>query len=106
LARGYSAQGNDLHQAIHANPGYKGINAPRSMHHRYVFEDVPCSLVPSAAIGKRFGVDVRGIETLIDLACIMHGTDYRHRGRNLARMGLEGLSIEEITRVVERETSQ
>lgn len=106
LARAYSAQGNDLHQAIHANPGYKGINAPRSMHHRYVFEDVPCSLVPIAALGKRFGVDVRGIETLIDLACIMHGTDYRHRGRDLARMGLEGLSIEEITRMVERETSQ
>jgi len=104
LARAYSAQGNNLHTAIHANPGYKGINAPRSMHHRYIFEDVPCSLVPIAALGKRFGVDVRGIETLIDLACIMHGTDYRHRGRNLARLGLEGLSIEEITRMVETGT--
>jgi opine dehydrogenase len=71
------------------------------LNHRYVFEDVPYSLVPIAALGKRFGVDVRGIETLIDLACIMHGTDYRHRGRDLVRMGLEGLSIEEITKLVE-----
>jgi opine dehydrogenase len=101
LARAYSAHGNNLHEAIHANPGYKGINAPRSLNHRYVFEDVPYSLVPIAALGKRFGVDVRGIETLIDLACIMHGTDYRHRGRDLARMGLDGLSIEEITKLVE-----
>lgn len=101
LARAYSAHGDNLHDAIHANPGYKGINAPRLLNHRYVFEDVPYSLVPMAALGKRFGVDVRGIETLIDLACIMHGTDYRHRGRDLARMGLEGLSIEEITKLVE-----
>ena len=34
-------------------------------------------------------------------ACILHGTDYRHRGRNLARMGLEGLSVSEITRLVD-----
>jgi opine dehydrogenase len=101
LARAYSAYGNNLHDAIHANPGYHGINAPSTIHHRYIFEDVPYSLVPMAALGRRFGVDVRGIETLIDLACIMHGTDYRHRGRSLARMGLEGLSIEEITRMIE-----
>jgi opine dehydrogenase len=101
LARAYSAYGDNLHDAIHANPGYHGINAPSTIHHRYIFEDVPYSLVPIAALGQRFGVDVRGIETLIDLACIMHGTDYRHRGRNLARMGLEGLSIEEITRMIE-----
>ena len=101
LARAYSAQGHTLHDAIHANPGYHGINAPSSPHHRYVFEDVPYSLVPIAAFGRRFGVDVRGIETLIDLACIMHGTDYRYRGRNLERMGLDGLSIEEITQLVE-----
>ncbi|MBE2270785.1 MAG: NAD/NADP octopine/nopaline dehydrogenase family protein [Anaerolinea sp.] len=101
LARAYSAHGATLHEAIHANPGYKGINAPATVQHRYIFEDVPYSLVPMAAFGRRFGVDVRGIETLIDMACIIHGTDYRHRGRTLERMGLEGLSIEEITQLVE-----
>jgi opine dehydrogenase len=104
LARAYSAHGDNLREAIHANPGYKGISAPRFIYHRYIFEDVPYSLVPIAALGKRFGVDVRGIETLIDLACIMHGTDYRHRGRDLARMGLEGLSIEEITQLVDSDS--
>jgi opine dehydrogenase len=104
LARAYSAHGDNLYDAIHANPGYQGINAPRSIYHRYIFEDVPFSLVPIAALGRRFGVDVQGIDTLIDLACIMHGTDYRHRGRTLARMGLEGLSIEEITCMVETDS--
>ena len=101
LARAYSAHGDTLYEAMHANPGYKGINAPVSMRHRYIFEDVPYSLVPIAELGRRFGVDVYGIEAMIQLACIIHGTDYRHRGRTLSRMGLDGLSIEEIIRLVE-----
>jgi opine dehydrogenase len=101
LARAYSAHGDNLHEAIHANPGYKGITAPRTLHHRYIFEDVPYSLVPIAELGRRFGVDVLGMEAMIQLACVLHGTDYRHRGRTLKRMGLEGLSLTEITRLVE-----
>jgi opine dehydrogenase len=104
LERAYSAYGDNLHDAIHANPGYKGITAPVTVRHRYIFEDVPYSLVPIAALGRRFGVDVQGIEAMIQLGCIMHGTDYRHRGRTLSRMGLEGLSIEEITNLVEHNT--
>jgi opine dehydrogenase len=105
LVRAYSAHGDNVHDAIHANPGYVGISAPRSIYHRYIFEDVPYSLVPMAALGMRFGVDVHGIETLIHLACMIHGTDYRHRGRDLKRMGLNGLSIEEITQLVDTATS-
>lgn len=101
LARAYSAHGNNLWEAIHDNPGYKGIKAPRTLRHRYIFEDVPCSLVPIAELGKRFGVDVWGIEAMIQLACVIDGTDYRHRGRTLARMGLTGLSLSEITRLVD-----
>jgi opine dehydrogenase len=101
LARAYSAHGETLCDAIHANPGYKGITAPRTLRHRYIFEDVPYSLVPIAELGRRFGVDVLGIEAMIQLACVLHGTDYRHRGRTLSRMGLEGLSVTEITRLVE-----
>ncbi|MBK8137078.1 MAG: NAD/NADP octopine/nopaline dehydrogenase family protein [Chloroflexi bacterium] len=103
LARAYSAHGDTLHEAIHDNPGYRGITAPSSLKHRYITEDVPFSLVPLVAFGRRFGVDVQGIETMIQLACIIHGTDYRHRGRSLGKMGLEGLSIEEITRLIEED---
>jgi opine dehydrogenase len=101
LARAYSAYGENLFESIHANPGYKGITAPRTLRHRYIFEDVPYSLVPISALGRRFGVDVVAMEAMIQLACVLHGTDYRHRGRTLARMGLEGLSVTEITRLVE-----
>lgn len=101
LARAYSAHGSNLYEAIHDNPGYKGIMAPRTLRHRYIFEDVPYSLVPMAELGKRFGVDVWGMEAMTQLACTIDGTDYRHRGRTLKRMGLTGLSLSEITRLVE-----
>ncbi len=106
LARAYSAHGDNLYEAIHDNPGYKGINAPRSLRHRYIFEDVPYSLVPIAELGRRFGVDVWGMEAMIQVACVIHGTDYRHRGRTLAKMGLEGLSVDEIHRLVDTGTAE
>jgi len=100
LASAYSATGSNLDEAMHDNPGYAGILAPRSLRHRYVFEDVPFSLVPIAELGKRFGVNVWAIETLIQLASVVHGTDFNHRGRTLKRMGLTGLSVPEITNLV------
>ncbi|MBN1284727.1 MAG: NAD/NADP octopine/nopaline dehydrogenase family protein [Anaerolineae bacterium] len=97
LATAYSATGENLDEAMHDNPGYQGIKAPRSLRHRYLFEDVPFSLVPIVELGKRFGVNVATIDSMVQLACIIHGTDYSHRGRTLERMGLTGLSVREIT---------
>ncbi len=100
LAKAYSATGTNLYEAMHDNPGYRGIKAPPTLRHRYIFEDVPYSLVPIAELGKRFGVSVAAIDSMIQLACVIHGTDYYHRGRTLERMGLTGLRVSEITQLV------
>lgn len=100
LATAYSATGGDLYEAMHDNPGYQGITAPRSLRHRYIFEDVPFSLVPLAALGKRFGVNTWAINSMIQSACAIHSTDYYHRGRTLERMGLTGLRVNEISNLV------
>jgi opine dehydrogenase len=101
LKLAYDTDGENLHDAIHNQPGYYGINAPPSLNHRYIFEDVPMSLVPIAAMGERYGVSVRGIDSIIRLACIIHHTDYWRRGRTLERLGLNQLSVSEVTRYVE-----
>jgi len=100
LKTAYDAQGTDLYEAIHDNPGYYGITAPRTLRHRYIFEDVPMSLVPISALGARYGVSTRGIDAIIRLACIIHRTDYWHRGRTLDKLGIEKLSVSELTRYV------
>jgi opine dehydrogenase len=100
LKMAYDTTGNDLTDAIHNQPGYRGIMAPRTLHHRYLFEDVPMSLVPMAALGQRYGVSVRGMDSIIRLACFIHRTDYWRRGRTLDKMGIEQLSVGELTRYV------
>jgi opine dehydrogenase len=100
LKMAYDASGADLYEAIHNQSGYYGINAPSTLNHRYIFEDVPMSLVPIAALGQRYGVSVRGMDSIIRLACIIHQTDYWRRGRTLDKLGIEGLSVSEVTRYV------
>lgn len=100
LEMAYNTIGEDLHEAIHNQPGYYGINAPSTLNHRYIFEDVPMSLVPIASIGQRFGVSVRGMDAIIRLACIVHRTDYWRRGRTVDKLGIGDLSVSELTRYV------
>lgn len=100
LEMAYNTTGEDLHEAIHNQPGYYGIKAPSTLNHRYIFEDVPASLVPIASLGERFGVSVRGMDSIIRLACIVHRTDYWRRGRTVEKLGLGDLSVSELTRYV------
>jgi opine dehydrogenase len=102
LKDAYSAEGEALYEAIQANPGYQGIRAPRNLRHRYIFEDVPFSLMPIASLGKQFGVDTWGIDAMIRLACIVHRTNYYARGRTVEDMGLKGLSVSEVNRYLRK----
>jgi opine dehydrogenase len=101
LKLAYDTSGADLHDAIHNQPGYYAIKAPATLNHRYIFEDVPMSLVPIASLGKRYGVSVRGMESMIQIASIIHRTDYWRRGRTVERLGLEQWSVSELTRFVQ-----
>lgn len=96
LQMAYNATGSTLHEAIHNNPGYYGIKAPPTLEHRYIFEDVPMSLVPIAELGRHNGVSVRAIDSIIRLACIIHQTDYWRRGRTLEKLGLDQWSQGEL----------
>ncbi len=101
LKLAYDAEGANLHEAIHNQRGYYGITAPRTLNHRYITEDVPMSLVPIAALGKRYGVGVLAMDSIVRMATIIHGRDYWRRGRTLDKLGIEGLSVSELRRYVE-----
>jgi len=101
LKLAYDTDGADLHEAIHNQPGYYGIKAPPTLNHRYLFEDIPMSLVPIASIGKRYGVAVGAMESMIKIGSIIHRTDYWRRGRTVEKLGLEQWSVSELTRFVQ-----
>ena len=100
LQLAYNVTGDNLHDRIHNQSGYYGIKAPATLNHRYIFEDIPMSLVPIAALGERYGVSVNGINSVIRLACILHRTDYWRRGRTLDKLGIKDLSVSELTTYV------
>jgi len=96
----YSAAGSNLHEAIAANPGYKGIMAPPTVAHRYILEDVPTGLVPMVSLGKMLGVEMPTMEGVIQLASCLVGRDLRAEGRTTENLGLAGLTIRQIQRLV------
>jgi opine dehydrogenase len=100
LKLSYDATGEDLNEAIHNQMGYYGIKAPPTLNHRYIFEDVPMSLVPIASLGQRYGVSVNAMDSIIRLASIVHRTDYWRRGRTLQKLGIDRLSVGELTAYV------
>jgi len=102
----YDAPGATLHEAIHNTEAYRGIKAPSSIAHRYVFEDIPMSLVPMSSIGAMLGVPTPMIDMVIQLGSLMHGVDYRAQGRTVERLGLAGLSVKEIHRIVTEEVRE
>ncbi|NIM89993.1 MAG: NADP transhydrogenase subunit alpha [Candidatus Aminicenantes bacterium] len=96
LYTAYSATGENLYEAIQDNPGYLGIKAPDRLHHRYIDEDVPMSLVPLASIGEMLKVATPTIKFIIHMASLMRGIDFWEVGRTVEKLGIKGLSIKEI----------
>lgn len=96
----YGAAGDNLYEALQANPGYGGIKAPNRLEHRYITEDVPMSLVPIASIGELLGVEVPTIKAVIHLTSLLHERDYWAEGRTVEKFGLAGMSVAEIRRVI------
>jgi opine dehydrogenase len=96
----YGATGDNLYEAIQANPGYIGIKAPNRLEHRYIMEDVPMSLVPMASIAELLGVKVPTIKAVIHMASLLHERDYWAEGRTVDKLGLSGMNLAQIRRVI------
>lgn len=82
LIRTYHITGKNLYESIHNNDAYETIDAPSSLNHRYIFEDLPYGLVPLETIGLKLKVSMECTSLVIDLASKMLDIDFRKTGRN------------------------
>lgn len=96
LAESYEAKGNCIFQAVQNNPAYRGLQAPKGLFIRYIYEDVPYSLVPMESMAKTVGLNTPAISSLINIAELMTNANFRIEGRTADRLGLEGLSVTEM----------
>lgn len=73
----YMVEGHTLYECIKNNSSYKEIDAPQSLHHRYIFEDVPYGLAPLEKIGIELKVDMKPVTLIIEMANLLMETDFR-----------------------------
>ena len=100
LRESYGVEGDSLYQAIQNNIAYKGVKAPETINTRYLTEDIPMSLVPIASIGEQLRVPAPNINSVIKIGSTMLKTDFWKLGRTAEKLGLSGLSSDEIIKLV------
>lgn len=82
LKRTYNTNGKNLFEHLQSNIYYKGIDAPQTIYHRYIQEDIPNGLVPLESMAKDLKIETPYISSIITLANNVINIDYRERGRN------------------------
>lgn len=102
----YASAGKTLYDAIQGTPGYKGVRAPSTLTHRYILEDIPMSLVPMVSVGKLLGVKTPTLNALIHMASLIHARDFWAEGRTVQKLGLAGMSVEDIRMLAVRGVSK
>ena len=84
------------YEAFHQSEPDRWIMAPEQLEHRYFLEDVPYGHVPYSELGRLAGVATPTIDHIIHLASIALGRDFRAEGLTLERMGLGGVSPDQV----------
>jgi opine dehydrogenase len=85
-----------VHAAMWASEALRLVQAPPSLDHRYLHEDVGWGLVPWIHLARAVGVPTPTMVALTALASLMNGVDYMNEGLTLDRMGLTGMTADEI----------
>ncbi len=76
------------------------IIGPKSIHDRYITEDLPFGLVPMSQLGDLLGVPTPLIDSFVNLGSVICEENYWETGRTLETLGLAGLSRDEILEAV------
>lgn len=101
LYEAYGAVGDNLYEALQNNDKYRTIDAPTTLDHRYIFEDIPTGLIPMASLGRVLNVNTPNINQVIQLASTLTGSDFWKTGRTMENLDLNGMSIQQIRTLVE-----
>lgn len=98
VRKAYAVQGESLFELLSKNPAYgnHGPDAPKSITHRYVTEDAPNLLVPLLALAKACNLQAPITESVLSILSALVNEDFMGKGRNLARLNLDGKSQDQI----------
>ena len=82
-------------------PGFRGIQAQRSLDYRYFHEDVGYGLVFWQSLAEQIGVETPHISAVIRLASVLVEQDYLTQGkRTMESLGLSGYALGELEQLL------
>lgn len=103
---GYCPAAETVYEAIQGSTDvFLPIPGPNDLHHRYLTEDAPCSLVAMSELARVAGVPTPLMDSVVRLAGALVDEDYVHTGRTLARMGIDGMTHDELIRYLQEGTT-
>jgi opine dehydrogenase len=97
----YGADGETLSEAVKRNKAYESVKGQTTLLTRYVLEDIPMGLVPMISFGKKFGIEVVRMETIVRLGEMLIAKDLTKGGRTLENLGLAEMSLKDIVEFIE-----
>lgn len=72
-----------LLEALNMAEAYKKVPAPRTLDHRYIYDDIKTGLVPLYLTGKIFGLDMVKTKTFIEFTSQLLNWDFISNGRQI-----------------------
>jgi opine dehydrogenase len=88
---------SEMNQTMHA--GERGGSGPGTADSRYVLEDVPFGLVVTALLGRKCGRPALLHEAGVRIFSALYGRDFETENDLLVALGLNDLTLEQITRL-------
>lgn len=92
----YGAEGKTLYETVRNVDAYASIKAPSNIQTRLLLEDIPNGLVPMSEFGKMLKIKTPVMNIAIELASILLNKDFRREGRNMKKLGIDNLKLEEL----------
>lgn len=94
---GYCRDRSSVYAAIQSSGEvFLPLEGPNDLSGRYLTEDAPCSMVAMIEFAGLAGVDTPTMDGVISLASALRNEDYRTSGRTLDKMGVDGMTIQEL----------
>jgi opine dehydrogenase len=99
----YNATGDNVSQVLKNVDAYQDIYAPETVHNRYIYEDIPCGMVPFIAMGNLIGMPTKKMQFVVDICEELLHEDFTNcdYSRNLEKLGLAGMTAEQIIHYAE-----
>lgn len=97
----YHVTGNTLYECYNNCTYIQGFSAPRHiLSHNNLPDEIPSSLVPMSLLARVVGVPTPSIDAIVNLACTMTEIDYWTQGRTLDKLGLAGMTPDQMLEYV------